>query len=37
VESELGKGSTFLFTLPVHDLGLQDYGAEQPELTSSRG
>jgi two-component system, OmpR family, phosphate regulon sensor histidine kinase PhoR len=32
VESEIGKGSTFLFTLPVHDLGLQDYGAEQPEL-----
>jgi two-component system, OmpR family, phosphate regulon sensor histidine kinase PhoR len=36
VESEVGKGSTFLFTLPVHDLGLQDYGAEQPELTSAR-
>jgi two-component system, OmpR family, phosphate regulon sensor histidine kinase PhoR len=33
VESEVGKGSTFIFTLPVHDLGLQEYGAEQPELT----
>jgi two-component system, OmpR family, phosphate regulon sensor histidine kinase PhoR len=35
VESEIGKGSTFLFTLPVHDLGLHEYGAEQPELTGA--
>jgi two-component system, OmpR family, phosphate regulon sensor histidine kinase PhoR len=34
IESHVGKGSTFMFTLPVHDLGLQEYGAEQPELTS---
>jgi two-component system phosphate regulon sensor histidine kinase PhoR len=33
VESEVGKGSTFVYTLPIHDLGLQEYGAEQPELT----
>jgi two-component system, OmpR family, phosphate regulon sensor histidine kinase PhoR len=35
VESEAGKGSRFLFTLPVHDLGLQEYGAEQQELTAA--
>jgi two-component system phosphate regulon sensor histidine kinase PhoR len=33
VDSELNKGSTFLFTLPVHDLGLLEHGAVQPELT----
>jgi two-component system phosphate regulon sensor histidine kinase PhoR len=33
VESQVGKGSTFIFSLPVQDLGLQDHGAEQPELT----
>jgi two-component system phosphate regulon sensor histidine kinase PhoR len=35
VESEIGKGSSFSFTLPVHDLGLQEYGAVQPELTGA--
>jgi two-component system phosphate regulon sensor histidine kinase PhoR len=35
VESESGKGSNFIFTLPVHDLGLHEYGAEQPELTGA--
>jgi len=32
VESTPGEGSTFLFTLPVHDLGLLDY---EPELTEA--
>jgi signal transduction histidine kinase len=31
VESTLGAGSTFLFTLPVHDMGLMEYGATEPE------
>jgi two-component system phosphate regulon sensor histidine kinase PhoR len=35
VESEIGEGSRFIFTLPVHDLGLQEYGAVQPELTGA--
>ncbi|MBC8167803.1 MAG: HAMP domain-containing protein [Bryobacteraceae bacterium] len=35
VESQLGRGSRFIFTLPVHDLGLQEYGAVQPELTAA--
>lgn len=35
VESVLNQGSTFFFTLPVHDLGIQESGAVQPELTSS--
>jgi len=35
VESEVGNGSTFLLTLPVHDLGLQEFGAVQPELTGA--
>ena len=35
VASEAGRGSTFSFTLPVHDLGLHEYGAVQAELTSS--
>ncbi|MDX2149262.1 MAG: ATP-binding protein [Bryobacteraceae bacterium] len=34
VDSELGRGSTFSFTLPVHDLGLAEYGSVQAELTS---
>lgn len=34
VDSVVGKGSTFSFTLPIHDLGLQEYGAEQPELST---
>ncbi len=33
VESEPDRGSRFSFTLPVHDLGLLEYGAVQPELT----
>ena len=33
VESEPNKGSTFSFTLPVHDLGLLDYARVQAELT----
>jgi two-component system phosphate regulon sensor histidine kinase PhoR len=33
VESEAGKGSTFSFTLPVHDIGLMECGAIEPELT----
>lgn len=37
VESEPGKGSTFLFTLPVHDIGLMEYGAMEPELTAAAG
>lgn len=35
VESEPGKGSTFSFTLPVHDLGILEYGMVQRELTVS--
>jgi two-component system phosphate regulon sensor histidine kinase PhoR len=34
VESVLNEGSTFIFTLPVHDLGLQESGAILPELTA---
>jgi two-component system phosphate regulon sensor histidine kinase PhoR len=34
VESVLNQGSTFIFTLPVHDLGLLESGAVQPELTA---
>lgn len=34
VESQPGKGSTFWFSLPVHDIGLMEYGAIEPELTS---
>lgn len=33
VESRVGEGSSFIFTLPVHDLGLQEHGAVQAELT----
>jgi len=33
VESEPNQGSTFWFTLPVHDLGLLEDGTVQPELT----
>lgn len=36
VESEPGRGSTFLFTLPVHDMGLMEYGATEPELAATR-
>jgi len=35
VESQVDKGSTFFFTLPVHDLGLGDPSAIQKELTAS--
>ena len=35
VESEPGHGSTFLFTLPVHDIGLMEYGMIEPELTAA--
>jgi two-component system, OmpR family, phosphate regulon sensor histidine kinase PhoR len=35
VESEPGKGSTFMFTLPAHDLGLTEDGVVQPELTEA--
>ncbi len=33
VDSIVNQGSVFRFTLPVHDLGLQEHGAVQPELT----
>jgi two-component system phosphate regulon sensor histidine kinase PhoR len=35
VESDPGKGSTFAFTLPVHDVGLADDGAVEAELTEA--
>ncbi len=35
VESALEKGSTFYFTVPVHDLGLSSEEAIQPQLTAS--
>ena len=35
VESTLEKGSTFCFTVPVHDLGLSPEEAIQPYLTAS--
>jgi two-component system phosphate regulon sensor histidine kinase PhoR len=35
VESILEKGSTFYFTVPVHDLGLSPDEAIQPQLTAS--
>jgi two-component system phosphate regulon sensor histidine kinase PhoR len=35
VDSAVGHGSTFRFTLPVHDLGLQEYGAVPEELTGA--
>lgn len=35
VESKLDKGSTFYFTLPINDLGLDESGAIQQELTVS--
>ncbi|HYO80229.1 MAG TPA: ATP-binding protein [Bryobacteraceae bacterium] len=35
VESEIGKGARFIFTLPVHDIGLEEHGAVQQELTGS--
>lgn len=34
VESRIDKGSTFYFTLPVNDLGLDESGAVQQELTA---
>lgn len=33
VESEVGKGSSFIFTLPVHDLGLHEDGAVQDDMS----
>lgn len=35
VESEKNQGSTFFFTLPIHDLGLQEHGAVQQEFMTS--
>jgi two-component system phosphate regulon sensor histidine kinase PhoR len=35
VESEPGSGSTFLFRLPVHDIGLMEFGAIEAELTGA--
>lgn len=35
VESEVGRGSTFIFTLPVHDVGLVDDGSVEAELTEA--
>lgn len=35
VESIVNQGSVFRFTLPIQDLGLQEHGAIQPELTNS--
>ncbi len=35
VESKPGEGSTFLFTLPVLDLGMQEHGAVPEELTGA--
>ena len=35
VESQVDKGSTFFFTLPIHDLGLADAPIVQKELTAS--
>ena len=34
VESKLDHGSTFYFTLPMHDLGLSESGLVQQELTT---
>jgi two-component system phosphate regulon sensor histidine kinase PhoR len=34
VESEPNRGSTFSFTLQLHDIGLLEYGSVQPELTA---
>ena len=35
VTSQPGKGSEFSFTVPVHDLGLIEYGSAAQELTVS--
>lgn len=35
VESSPGQGSTFSFTLPIHDIGLMEHGAIEPELTGA--
>jgi two-component system, OmpR family, phosphate regulon sensor histidine kinase PhoR len=35
VDSELGHGSAFRFTLPVHDMGLKEHAAVEAELTGT--
>ena len=35
VDSEVGRGSTFRFTVPSQDLGMQEHASIQPELTAS--
>jgi signal transduction histidine kinase len=35
VESAVGSGSRFWFTLPTRDIGLEEIQTLQPELTAS--
>lgn len=37
VESEVGRGSRFWFTLPTEDIGLDEIQSLQPELTAQSG